>query len=281
MSYGSKALSLAKYPGAKSYQIKYLYGIFNWVDCDTFIDGCAGMGSVSLNLPKGIFSKIIVNDKDSYINNVWQHFHDAAKFAKLKKLLLKTQYSLDTYWKARKVYCGGYKSFSKLEIAWATLVSHRMSRNAMPCNMFQQAGRLRGGQNECVNAWQSYLKTLDSLHNEVKTKEIWNEDVCNIVGGTDDPRTLIYLDVPYPLNTRVCKMYRTEMTDKKHGKLLSLCRNSKCKIAISGRPNELYEYMLHDWQCETRTINNNMSHKKGVDRVKTPEVVWTNFEWVP
>lgn len=272
-------IALSKYPGGKSYQLKYLYEIFKWAECSTFIDACAGMGSVSLNLPKDLFIKIIVNDKDSYINNLWGHFYNDHKFNRLHTKLLNTKYDLETYWKARKVYCGGYKNSSKLDIAWATVVSHRMSRNAMPCNMFQQAGRLRGGQNECVNAWQSYQKSLAKIHEAVKLVEIWNEDACDIIGGTDDPNTLIYLDVPYPFNTRVCKMYRTEMSDSKHSKLLGLCRESKSKIVISGRPNEVYEYMLHDWQCDVRAINNNMSHRKGPARTKTPEAVWTNFNW--
>lgn len=274
-------LALTKFPGGKSYQAKYLYNVFSFVDCSTFIDGCAGAGSVSLNLPEGMFSRVIANDKDSYIYNMWTHFRDPALFGLLKEKILQTDYSLESYWEARKVYCGGYKSFSQLDIAWATVVSHRMSRNAVPNAMFQKAGRLRGGQNECVNAWQSYQKSLDKIHQAAKHIEIWNEDICNIVSVIDDPNTLIYADLPYMFETRNCKMYRTEMPDSKHKKFLKLCRESKAKIVISGRPTKLYEYWLHDWKVDIRALNNNMSHKKGPARAKQPEVIWSNFEWMP
>lgn len=271
-------LALSKYPGGKYYQLNYLYNIFSWADCSTFIDGCAGMGSVSLNLTG--FSHVISNDIDSYINNVWRAFQDPVRFNLLKKNLLETEYNLDNYWKARKIYCGGYKSYDIDEIAWATVVSHRMSRNATPCLPFQIAGRMRGGQNECINAWQNYLKSLDKIHEAVKPIEIWHEDICDILTVVQSSNTCIYLDPTYPLKTRYCKMYRTEMSDEKHKKILKLCRESKCKIVISGTPNETYEYMLHDWKVDIRKINNNMSHRKGDARVKKPEAVWSNFEWL-
>jgi len=279
MPYGSHALALSKYGGAKSYQLKFLYNIFSWANCTTLIDGCVGMGSVSCNLPEGAFEKVIVNDKDSYIHNLWLHFQDKELFAQLKDKIQKTEHTLENYWQARKTYCGGYKNFSNLDIAWATVVSHRMSRNATPCAEYQKAGRMRGGQNECINAWQSYQKSLSKIHMVIQPFEIWNEDILDIVLATDDPKTLIYCDFPYMMESRACKLYRTEMTDKKHKKVLQACRESKSKIVISGRPTQLYSYLLHDWHYHVRNVNNNMSHKKGPARVKTPECIWTNFEW--
>ncbi len=280
MPFGTQAYALTKYMGSKSYQLKYLYEIFSWAKCSHFIDGCAGMGSVSLNIPANTFKSITVNDKDSYIYNVWEHFSDDTLFAQLKEKLLKTKHTLETYWEARNIYCRGYKSFSKLDIAWATVVSHRMSRSAVPCMVYQKSGRLRGGQNECVNAWEGYLGKLDKLHELVKPLDLMSEDILDILEVTQDTNTLIYIDPPYPFDTRACKMYRTEMADKKHQKMLKLCRESSAKIVISGRPNSTYEYMLHDWHMDIRQINNNMDGKTKAKRAKKPEVVWSNFEWV-
>lgn len=270
------ALALAKYPGGKSYQLKYLYGIFEQSECHTFIDGCAGMGSVSLNLPKGLFKRVIVNDFDTYINNVWVHFQDSALFPLLQKKLRETKYNLDNHWAAKHIYAYGGKH-SKLDLAWATIVCHRFSRNAMPKNVFQRAGRMRGGQNECINAWESYLKNLDALHEATQGVEIWRKDVVKILNETLNQKTLIYCDVPYPFDTRKVMMYRTEMKDNKHQKFLNAANKSICKVAISGRPNDMYEYNLVDWQLDIRDITNQMSNKK--KKIKNPEVVWTNFKW--
>ena len=213
-------LALSKYPGGKSMQLKYLYNVFDWAECNTLIDVCAGMGSVALNAI-GRFDKVIVNDKDSYINNVWTHFIDESLFLQLKTLILNTNYDMDTYWKARNIYCKGYKSFSNLDIAWATIVSHRMSRNAMPCNMFQQAGRLRGGQNECINAWESYQKSLDAIHDATKKVELWKEDICDIVNVVNDKKTLLYCVHPNQKarteNERMIKISSLKVGDKLFG----------------------------------------------------------------
>ncbi len=270
-------LILTKYPGGKTNKLKLLYEAFRWANCDKLIDGCAGMGSVSLNLPEKMFSKVTANDLDSYVNNVWNHFYDDALFAELKGLLLKTMYNIDVYWKARRIYCEGYLHHSVLDIAWATIVSHRFSKQSMPCNMFNEAGRNRGGLNEYVNAWISYLETLDFLHEEVKKIEITKEDISDIVYTETDRKTLIYCDVTYPKDTRYCKMFRTEMTDKKHEHFLKRCRDSKCKIIITGRPNNIYEYMLHDWHSYVHTPS---KFSGRTVRAKTPELIWSNFEWI-
>lgn len=271
-------IALSKFPGGKSHQLKYLYSIFDWVEADTFIDGCAGMGSVCLNLPKGKYRRVIANDFDKVVNNVWVHFQDPKLFSLLEEKLLETEYNLDNYWKAKHIYA--YEGrHPKLDLAWATIVCHRFSRNAMPKNVFQQAGRLRGGQNECINAWQSYQKNLKAIHEAVGGVEVWRQDIVKIMMDKKlmALNNLFYLDPPYPFDTRKVKMYHSEWQDTKHQNFLNAVRDHPSKIVISGRPNQMYEYNLVGWKTDIREITNHMSHKK--QKIKNPEVVWTNFQW--
>ena len=276
MGHGSHALALSKYCGAKSYQLKYLYNIFEQSECNIFVDACSGMGSVCLNLPSKLFTKVIANDKDMSINNLWTHFKDPVLFSLLKAELENTEYNLDNHWKAKHIYAY-YKKHTLLQFAWATIVCHRFSRNAMPKNVFQRAGRLRGGQNECINAWQNYVKNLDTIHNAAKKVDIERLDVKQILKKYRRDKVLFYIDPPYPFDTRKVKMYRTEMSDKQHQEFLNTVRDHPCKIVISGRPNDMYEYNLVDWNVDIRDITNQMSNKK--KKIKEPEVVWTNFKW--
>ena len=270
-------VSLTKYPGAKSLQIKYLYQIFTWTDCDTFLDGCAGMGSVSLNAPAQ-FKRIIANDFDPIVHNVWVHFQDAKLFRLLEEKLLETERNLDNHWKAKHIYAYPGRN-TKLDLAWATIVCHRFSRSAMPKNVFQVAGRMRGGQNECDNAWQSYQKRLPEIHKATQRVEIWRKDIVKLLldKNLEKENILYYIDPPYPFNTRKVKMYHTEWPDSKHQSFLNAVRDHRSKVVISGRPNEMYEYNLMSWHVAIREITNHMSQRK--KKIKNPEVVWTNFEW--
>jgi DNA adenine methylase len=277
MGYGSQALALSKYCGAKSYHLKYLYNIFEQSECNIFVDACSGMGSVSLNLPKGKYHRIIANDIDHSINNVWTHFKDPVLFSLLQNKLINTSYDLENHWAAKHIYAYPNRN-TLLDFAWATIVCHRFSRNAMPKNVFQRAGRMRGGQNECINAWQNYIKNLGRLHEATQRIEIEKLDVKAILKKYRQNKVLFYIDVPYPFNTRKVKMYRTEMSDNQHQLFLNDVRDHPCKIVISGRPNDMYEYNLIDWEVDIRDITNNMSNKK--KKVKEPEVVWTNFKWI-
>lgn len=65
-----------------------------------------------------------------------------------------------------------------------------------------------------------------------------------------DRNTLVYLDPPYPLQSRKDKrkLYRHELTDEQHIKLLSGILRLKCQVAISTYPNELYARMLQGWR---------------------------------
>lgn len=60
----------------------------------------------------------------------------------------------------------------------------------------------------------------------------------------------IYLDPPYPFFTRrdpKKKLYKIEMTNQDHEKLLVAAGNLKCYVMISSYKNELYNNFLKGW----------------------------------
>lgn len=64
-----------------------------------------------------------------------------------------------------------------------------------------------------------------------------------------NPETLIYLDPPYPMNSRrsTAAIYNYEMTDDQHRELLGLLKDCKAMVAISSYENALYNEMLPGW----------------------------------
>ena len=85
-------------------------------------------------------------------------------------------------------------------------------------------------------------------------------------------RVLIYLDPPYPKDSRKNQqdLYRYEMTDADHTKLLQVASCINANLIISSYPNELYNESLTDWN----TIEFQAMTRGGT----ATEKVWYNYE---
>jgi hypothetical protein len=81
---------------------------------------------------------------------------------------------------------------------------------------------------------------------------------------------LVYLDPPYhPVARSKKRLYRFEMDDAGHRRLLRWCLEADCQVMLSGYRCELYDAQLSAWH---RTDFGTMT--RGGARV---ESVWTNF----
>lgn len=92
--------------------------------------------------------------------------------------------------------------------------------------------------------------------------------------GHMEPTTLIYLDPPYPMDSRRSQrpLYERELTDEQHEELLLTLtqHNPKgCMVALSSYPNELYERFLTGWNwAEIETANHGG---------RATEILWMNY----
>ena len=83
---------------------------------------------------------------------------------------------------------------------------------------------------------------------------------------------LIYCDPPYLLDTRRQHrlIYRCELSDADHVRLLSILRSLPCMVMISGYLSDLYSMTLHDW----RSVSFQARTRGGSSAT---EWVWMNF----
>lgn len=84
--------------------------------------------------------------------------------------------------------------------------------------------------------------------------------------------TLIYLDPPYLLSTRRqhSRIYRCELCDEQHRRLLDIITRLNCMVMISGYWSEMYASVLNTWRTdhfESRTRGGQMA----------TEWLWMNF----
>lgn len=85
------------------------------------------------------------------------------------------------------------------------------------------------------------------------------------------PPVFIYADPPYLMETRSSgAIYRHEMSEEEHFKLLTALKGLACSVAISGYDSSLYHSMLSDW----RTYEFQMMTRGGTMRT---EVIWMNY----
>lgn len=83
---------------------------------------------------------------------------------------------------------------------------------------------------------------------------------------------LVYLDPPYPLKTRSYqgKVYRHEMTDDDHRRLLKVIKRIPARVIISSYWSKLYANALSDW----RTVSFPTVKRNGE---KATEWLWINY----
>lgn len=85
-----------------------------------------------------------------------------------------------------------------------------------------------------------------------------------------DPETLVYLDPPYHLSTRSkLKLYRYELSDRDHRRLLRCVVRLRCSVVISGYMCDLYADRLSGWSLKTRQVITR-------GRTLATECLWSN-----
>jgi len=86
------------------------------------------------------------------------------------------------------------------------------------------------------------------------------------------PDALVYCDPPYMLRTRTKKrLYRFEMADEDHVRLLNVVTQMRCRVMISGYWSTIYADKLHDWHSEKRAVTTR-------GRTMRDEWLWCNFD---
>ena len=107
-----------------------------------------------------------------------------------------------------------------------------------------------------------------------------NKDAMDTINQHKDyPDTLIYLDPPYLMENRTCKVYSDELTDGYHETMLDAILTARCKVAISGFDSQLYNRKLKSWRKYTRlTVSTSTNLYPSSQRVqgKKEECLWVN-----
>lgn len=257
---------LIKYFGGKHYLAKRLISCFPpKFRSMTYKQPCIGGGNPFLQKDKSV--REIISDLNFNIVNLWSVVKNDCE--RLMDTLCRIPYC-----EASFDYYSSKEFNSEFDKAVQTFVKYRMSRSGRG-DSFSWSDRLRGGQPESINAYETAISNLDLVSKRLANTEIKIETCWDSVNDADD-QTFVYLDPPYRKETRNgFNVYELEMSDEDHIKLALACRKSRAKIMISHYDDPFYNDVYKNWRKVSFSIVNNSSEKQEKDIKK--EVIWMNY----
>jgi DNA adenine methylase len=88
-----------------------------------------------------------------------------------------------------------------------------------------------GGGNRLVGALKTLRSRIEPIHDRLKTVLVENLDWRQLVDRYDDPRTVMYLDPPYPDNN--CNYQHNMRRIEEHKELADWMRTAKSKLILT------------------------------------------------
>lgn len=227
---------LLKYPGGKWRIADWIISQFpaHKVYCEPFF----GSGGVFFNkAPSAIET---VNDIDGNVVNLFKVCRERP--AELAAVLALTPWARDEY-----INCYDMSVGDELERARRIVVRHHQSYGTTNSNLNTWKNSQTSNSPQCPKYWAALPETVFRVCERLKEAQIENTDALTLIERYNSPETLIYIDPPYLQSLRKRNMYKYEMTEAQHIKLLELITQSKSKICISAYDNELYNDYLKGW----------------------------------
>lgn len=239
-----------------------------------YVEPFGGAGSVLLRKPRSYGE--IYNDMDSDVVNVFRVLRDPEQAHHLRVLLELTPFSREDFFEAYG------DPVDDVDRAYRMIVRSFMGFGSAAMTRMHITGfRFTANRRWTTPAqdWARWPHEVPAFVERLKGVVVENRDAVDVIERHDGPRTLYYVDPPYPPGTRSSlkhkngnrgHYYRHDMTDKDHRRLAGALRAGKGMVVISGYPCDLYDRELFpDWARYERP------HMADGARPRT-EVLWLN-----
>ena len=248
-----------KYPGAKSRLADWI--INNMPKHNVYLEPYAGSLSVLLNKPRCHIET--VNDLHGEVVNFFRVLRDNPD--ELKRLVEFTPYS-------RTEYDLSYQeSIEPIERARRFCVR---CWQGFGCSNLYHNGFKSGQQGSSPNpakAWAEYSSVIILAAERLRGVQIENLPAMELIQRYNTSDVFIYADPPYLHGTRKNYLYKHEMKDADHEKLLNVLVKHPGKILLSGYDNDMYNDVLQGWN----KVQKNTRAEGGRARTET---LWMNYE---
>lgn len=227
--------AVLKYPGAKNRLAPWIVRYIP--KHDVYLEPFAGSLAVLFNKERCHIET--VNDLDGEVTNFFQILRDRTD--ELEFLISLTPFSRREYEKAYE------PCESDIEKARRFAVKCWMG---FGCGNLYRNGFKSGQQTHSPNpakAWSELPETMKLAAQRLKGVQIENLPAVELIKRYDTKDVFIYADPPYLHGTRKNYLYKHEMSDAEHEKLLKLLVEHPGKVLLSGYDNDLYNDILSRW----------------------------------
>ncbi len=250
---------ILKYPGAKNRLAPWICEYIP--EHDVYLEPYAGSLAVLFNKPRSRIET--VNDLDDEVVNYFKMLRDYPEL--LKRYIMMTPYHRSEYKKAYE------KADNEIERARRFCVRCWMG---FGCGNRYQNGFKTGQQATSPNparAWMELPKIMMIAAERLQGVQIENLPALDLIRRYDTSDVFIYADPPYLHGTRKNYLYKHEMSDADHKKMLDALINHPGRVLLSGYDNDLYDSMLHNW----KKVQKDTQAECGLRRTET---LWMNYE---
>lgn len=237
-----------------------------------YLEPFGGAASVLIRKPTRAYAEIY-NDLDGEIVALFKVLRDRKKARELARLCRLTPYS-------RAEFAASYEpSPDPVEQARRTLVRSWMAHGSSGLRGHRTGFRIgskREGQMPSHD-WRGFPNAIPAICERLQGVIIERRPAAQLIAKHDGPDTLIYIDPPYPFDTRSQKRigtdlyhgYKHELSDADHEQLLSQLLGLQSMVVLSGYACALYDDVLTAW---TR-IEIQANADRGEART---EILWLN-----
>jgi DNA adenine methylase len=257
----------AKRHGGKSYLARRIVALMP--EHRVYVEPFVGGGSVLLTKPK--VEREVAGDLDSGLIGMWRALSGRA--GHLIAYLNDIPYSDASFgWATHR--CEEAVLHDSIPDAAAYIVRNRFSRGGLG-KTYAWSDRLRGGQPEQLNSWDTIRAELPAIADRVLDVEFYCCDARTLILSNDDADALIYCDPPYLHETRTAiSAYEHEMDRAGHVALLDVLMGCRGAVMLSGYASDLYSEKLAGWDCVRWELPNNSG--QGKTKQRRVECLWSN-----
>jgi len=258
--------------GGKGRNARYL--IPHFAKASVWIEPFFGSGAVFFQLPRGVYSRAIVNDLHASLVNFFRVLRERP--AELSRVCALTPYAQDEFVQALE------HSDDALEEARRFWVRSRFSFGAQDPRTPGNWARVNPEHDVWVSdgAYAS-IEYLERYAHSLRDAHILNQDAVEVVDYYGRGDCFIYCDPPYVPATRTSTgMYAHEMTIEQHMLLLeSVCGAVQrgARVALSGYDNDLYNSALSSWRRVEKQVAFAMRTDEMRKSSHRTEILWCSY----
>lgn len=260
--------AIMRYPGSKWGTADWIISYFpDHYEKLVYVEPFSGSAAVFFSKRPSVVETI--NDLDGDIVNLFRILRDRPE--DLKRQLELTPYSREEYDLSFEPCKDPLEQARRYMVRTTQAIGAKLSGK---CG-WRNHKQMRIGGTAC--RWAGITDSIEAATARLRGSttnmvQIEHMDALRLIERYDNKDVLMYLDPPYVLSARKSgKLYRHEMDDAAHIRLLELITRSKASIVLSGYRSELYDNALQGWHRFT-TMSQTTS------TAMAEETIWLNYD---